>query len=167
MKKTRRGPSEHALEVTGSTTMDSELQGMRGADVRQNGEGVNHGVERNHAEGAYPCREQEQAPLSSVNRRRSEGERQVRGVIWPERRWSGGGVRCQSTGSGQLGRWPDGVPDAKRNRRPRGEASLYGRQREVEGKAGKRARHGSDSKRRARVLVKWIGAPRRILFERL
>ena len=92
---------------------------------------------------------------------------QVRGVIWPERRWSGGGVRCQSTGSGQLGRWPDGVPDAKRNRRPRGEASLHGRQREVEGEAGKRARHGSDSKRRARVLVKWIGAHRRILFERL
>ena len=33
--------------------MDSELQGMREAEVRQNGEGVKHRVERNHVVEAH------------------------------------------------------------------------------------------------------------------
>ena len=80
------------------------LQAMRGAEISQNGEGVDHRVERNHAEGAYPRDTHGRASSSSAEKRRSEGLRGVEAVIWPERRCSGGGVRCRSSEIGQLGR---------------------------------------------------------------
>ena len=58
--------------TAGSTTKDRKLQGTRGAEVRQNGKEVNQGVERNHAEGAYPRDTHGRASSSSAEKRRSE-----------------------------------------------------------------------------------------------
>ena len=85
-----------------------ELQANARAEVSRNGKGIDPRGERNQAEEAYPRKEQEQASLSSVNRRRSEGLRGVGEVIWPGERWSGGGVQRGSSRSGQFGRWLTG-----------------------------------------------------------
>ena len=61
--------------------MDKKLQGNLRAHISQNGEGIEYGVERYHAEETHPSRKQEQAPLSSVNRRRSEQMKEEEGVL--------------------------------------------------------------------------------------
>ena len=80
------------------------LQDIEGAKVRQNGNDIGQGKEWHLPVEPYPSKELSTASSSSADKKRSEGLRGVEAVIWPERRCSGGGVRCRSSESGQLGR---------------------------------------------------------------
>ena len=90
----------------GSTTKVRELQATARARIRKNGNGNESGTGRMHLGGAYPRGEQEQASLSSVNRRRSEGERAGAKGIMPEkmREWG----RCAEENAPE---WPTDAVD--------------------------------------------------------
>ena len=118
----------HALEVTGSTTKDSELQGTRGAEVRQNGKEVNQGAERNHAEGDYPREQLARTPPSSATERRNEVYRAREIGIKASNGREGRGVGRRCSGIGRRGRWSHGATWRKQGRgraaRARGARSL-------------------------------------------
>ena len=61
--------------------MDSELKGMRGAEIRQNGDGIEHGIDGYHAEEAYPRGEHGRASLSSDPRGKMGTMRAAEGVL--------------------------------------------------------------------------------------
>ena len=63
--------------------MDRELQGIEGAEVSSNGEGMEHATEGYHPEEAYQRGEHGRASFPSAEKRRSEEMRGEEGVLSP------------------------------------------------------------------------------------
>ena len=73
--------------------MNWELQATRETRISKNRFGIEPRVERMHLVEAYPSREQMQASLSSVEKRRSEGMRGVERVLSPGVDGNEGGMK--------------------------------------------------------------------------
>ena len=126
--------------------MDKMLQAMRGAEISQNGEGVDHRVERNHAEGAYPRDTHGRASLSSVNRGEVREKEVAEGVLRAKGSGDGCGAQSRHTGIGQRTRWTRQGSERRSDSRPRGVKDLSERPPVEEDGSDKWARGGSDSK---------------------
>ena len=98
-----------ALEGSESSVLPRILQAMTKAQMSENGKGMESRSQGTRLRGVYPRREQERLLLPRPPRGRMVETGGARRVICLGRRRSGGGVTCQSSGTGQDGRWIDAV----------------------------------------------------------